>query len=382
MEAYMYNDIVMIIWAGGIVVAAIIMMNLSFFSFMDKMDKRPLNHLDGLRAILAIMVVFHHFFFNYFYSKTGVWVINGNYFFSFIGKFAVGIFFILSGYLFSNISINRISWWFSFYKKRFLRIVPVTILSSLGCILISYIYGTQSNEHLLNIMPWFDGGIFNERNPLFGMSNSNIINAGVTWSLAWEWRLYFTLPLISLLIPLNKRAIIGISSAILAFIFFIYTKIAHPELNSGGYLAIFFFSVGFFCKHFHVQLLNRLKSNIAIQSIVIILLFIIPFTGKLSTAISPLFAALLFIMTCHGATFFGVLNIKGLKRLGVTSYSLYLIHGIFWYIGFKTILSGENIMLLSPFVFIAIILTSIFISYTIEYPIYNLSKRAKSRKTN
>ncbi|HHK6149427.1 TPA: acyltransferase, partial [Edwardsiella piscicida] len=108
-----------------------------------------------------------------------------------------------------------------------------------------------------------------------------------------------------------------------------------------------------------MQLLNRLKSNIAIQSIVIILLFIIPFTGKLSTAISPLFAALLFIMTCHGATFFGVLNIKGLKRLGVTSYSLYLIHGIFWYIGFKTILSGENIMLLSPFVFIAIILTSI-----------------------
>ncbi|BET87043.1 Acyl-transf-3 domain-containing protein [Edwardsiella anguillarum] len=377
----MYNEMIMILWAVGIVVATVIMMNLSFFSFMEKMDKRPLNHLDGLRAILAIMVVFHHFFFNYFYSKTGMWVINGNYFFSFIGKFAVGIFFILSGYLFSNISINRLSWWVSFYKKRFLRIVPVTILSSLCCVLISYIYGSQSKEHLLNIIPWFDGGIFNERNPLFGMSNSNIINAGVTWSLAWEWRLYFALPLIALLIPLNKRAVTGIIVSILSFIFYIYTKIAHPELNSGVYLAIFFFSVGFFCKHFHMKLLDRLTSNTIIQSAVIILLFIIPFTGKISTAISPLFAALLFIMICNGATFFGILNIKGLKRLGVTSYSLYLIHGIFWYIGFKTILSETNIIYLSPLVFFLIILSSILISYTIEYPIYNLSKKNKIKKT-
>ncbi|WGE27944.1 acyltransferase [Edwardsiella tarda] len=377
----MYNELIMILWASFVTLIITILMSSPLFSFIDRIDKRPLNHLDSLRALLAILVVFHHFFFNYFYSKTGEWVIDGYYFFTFIGKFAVGIFFILSGYLFSTITINKLSWWVSFYKKRILRIVPMTIISSLACIAISYLYGTQANESIYNIVKWFDGGLFNERPSLFGLNNGNIINAGVTWSLTWEWRLYLAIPLISLVIPLNKRAIIGIAIAILASMLFVHTKIKHPEQGTIIYLAIFFFSVGFFCMHLNSETIKKLQSSKIVQGTMVLALFTMPFMGEISTYIYPIFASILFLMICNGSTIFGLLKSKGLKRLGVISYSIYLLHGIFWYIGFKTIISDKNMMILSTLVFILMIFSCVLISFVIEYPIYKLSKFSlKSKK--
>lgn len=378
----MYNELIMILWASFVTLIITILMSSPLFAFIDRIDKRPLNHLDSLRALLAILVVFHHFFFNYFYSNTGEWVIDGYYFFAFIGKFAVGIFFILSGYLFSTITINKLSWWVSFYKKRILRIVPITIISSLACIAISYVYGTQTSESIYNIAKWFDGGLINERPPLFGMNNSNIINAGVTWSLTWELRLYLAIPIISLAIPLNKRAMIGMTIAILTLILFVYSKIKHPEQDTAIYLAIFFFSVGFFYKHFNSETIKKLQSSKIIQGVMVLALFTIPFMGKVSTAINPIFASILFLMICNGSTIFGLLKSKGLKRLGVISYSIYLLHGIFWFIGFKTIISDKSMIVSSTFVFILMIFSCVFVSSVIEYPIYKLSKFSlKSKKT-
>ena len=44
---------------------------------------------------------------------------------------------------------------------------------------------------LANLYFWFDAGILGEKPPLFDLPDSYLINAGVTWTLFWEWAFYF-----------------------------------------------------------------------------------------------------------------------------------------------------------------------------------------------
>lgn len=73
----------------------------------------------------------------------------------------------------------------------------MAILSSAICIAIA-IYlddGTfDLSKQIWNIVYWFDAGIYNLRMNVSSVPNASLINAGVTWTLFWEWAFYFSLP--------------------------------------------------------------------------------------------------------------------------------------------------------------------------------------------
>lgn len=372
----------MIFWFLLLLTLSILIIGSKIFRVIDELDNREKNSLDGLRCILALMVVFHHFFFNYNYHYNGSWNIYGYRYFELIGPFSVGLFFTLSGYLFSGIDKKNMSWWLFFYKKRLLRIVPVSVLSSIICIIAAYIYGPNKSIELSSIIPWFDGGITNIRPPIFGIKEPELINSGVTWTLTWEWRLYFILPFISLIIPTKKRLIISLLVASISYFTLAYLKVFNLHGNTEALRSVFFFSSGFACRFINSKSVSEISKNNALQVVVIFLFLASCYIKKISAPALPIVSSLIFLMICNGASFFGLLKSTGAIRIGTLSYSIYLLHGIFWYIGFKEFISTSYLITSSTLIFILMLAFSFFVSKYIEYPIYEASKKKKHQHSN
>lgn len=374
----MSNQFVMIIWAILISVFVCWSMSSRHFIFIDHIDKREKNNLDSLRGLLSLMVVFHHLIYNYYFNISGDWAFSGYEVFKSMGALAVGLFFILSGFLFSRVSINKLGLWAVFYKKRIFRIMPVVLISSSICVALAFCMSTSKQFYYIDILSWFDGGLVNYRPDLFGVSKTGIINSGVSWTLFWEWRLYFSLPVIGILIPLKMRLKASVFISIISYLMYVYLKAkwngSEGMISPTLFSSVFFFSFGFFVSYLDKELVGDILRKNIFGVIIFICFFFIPFTGKLSGAILPLYSAFIFLCVCCGNDLLGVLKNNGLKRMGVVSYTIYLMHGIFWYAGFRFgLTSGGEISL--SLIFIVMLLSSIFISKCIEYPVYNLTKK-------
>ncbi|MBS0911016.1 acyltransferase [Tatumella sp. JGM118] len=351
-------------------------------SFIDKVDARELNNIDSLRGSLALMVVLHHYMFNYFLWKDGYWDINGYNLFRFLGPLAVYVFFIISGYLFSSIEKKSFPKWIEFYKKRIFRIIPVCLISSIICIFISYVLGNKKDLSVLNISYWLDGGLLNKRPELFGFSDSNLINAGVTWTLHWEWLLYISLPFISLILKKERRLIASVAVSTLCIIAYcVIKKYVHDTDLSNTFKYIFCFSCGYTCRFMKSERLVRyLTSKITIL-ITILISIIIIISGNTYGIPTAMVAFIIFYNVINGRSIFGLLKVQGLRRIGVVSYSIYLMHGICWFIGFHLITKDSNIITMSSLTFLTIIILSIITSLLIEYPSYNWTKNTSKNKT-
>lgn len=346
--------------------------------FIDKVDSRELNNIDSLRGMLALMVVFHHYMFNYFLWRNGNWDVNGYNIFRFIGPLAVYVFFIISGYLFSSIEKQSITKWIIFYKKRIFRIVPVCLASSIICIFTSYALGNKETFNTLNIAYWLDGGLLNKRPELFEFPNSNLINAGVTWTLHWEWLLYVSLPFISLTLKKERRLIASVALAGLCVIAYCtIKKYMHDTDLSNIFKYIFCFSCGYICRFIKSKKLALYLTSKPTISLTILLSIAIIISGSTYGIPTAMVAFVFFYNILNGKSIFGLLEVKGLRRIGVVSYSIYLMHGICWFIGFHLIKNNSDIIKMSTLTFLVIIILSIIISLCIEYPFYNWTKTSK-----
>lgn len=349
-------------------------------SFIDRLDNRQNNKFDALRCYLSIFVVFHHYVFNYFYYTEHIWTISGYYFFNFLGPFSVSMFFILSGYLFSSIGLKKTKWWILFFIKRIFRIAPMAIMSSLICISLIYEKDWLNHNTMYLILQWLDAGLFNIRPNLFGVENSNIINAGVTWTLMWEWRLYLALPLISIFIPIKWRLQASLTTTVLSFSLYLLWKVKLPEYDGFIFRAIFLFSVGFLCKYLSIDIIKNISMKKSIHLIVVIMFFSTIFAEKNGAIMALILPPVLFLLICNGFTIFGLLNNTGACRIGKISYSLYLLHGIVWYVGFNKFIITSHLILYSTIAFLLILIISSILSIAIEHPTYNWVKTRIDKK--
>ena len=154
-------------------------------------DKRPrMIQLDGLRAVAALCVVVEH-----------TLPINGERWAVSPGKAGVYLFFVLSGFLITNILLDRrgaplLATLRSFYTRRFLRIFPLyyTVL------LLAVVAGLPD---MRAYWPWYAGFLSN-------FYISHILrylphSLGHYWSLAVEEQFYLIWPALVLLTP--RRAL-------------------------------------------------------------------------------------------------------------------------------------------------------------------------------
>lgn len=329
-----------ILWMLGLILLIGLLFGSRLFSFMDENSQvNRVKHLDGLRFFLAFIVALFHYLLCYFYFHGQVWsgyinrpnypiVVN-------MGGLGVAIFFMISGYLFA---CTQPSSWIMFYQKRFFRIAPVFYLSSICCIIFAFFIqkGNINTDQLFNTFYyWFDVGITGNKPPLFGLKNSNLINAGVTWTLFWEWGFYFSLPVICIL--RNKIGLLTLSLTILIICTYF---ISRYNQNYAVYIA--YFAIGALARKLPEKI--QIPKYICDIGIILTVVFMLVVADRIYNIVYLPVMALLFIFITMGGDIFGLLKLKGFVRLGDASYSIYLLHGLSWY-GMNKYIAVQNLVL-------------------------------------
>lgn len=328
-------------------------------------------HIDGIRAIATISVIFFHVEFLSFFSG---------------GYVGVDIFFVISGYLITRLIVKEIqleTFSFSnFYIRRLRRIFPAlffTILISFAVGII--LFSPQHLEHLAgsvinsimsvsNIYFWQESGYFD--------TSADFKPLLHTWSLSIEEQFYLLWPalLVILFTKLPYRIaflaiiLVGIASLILCFFFQDPTSI-EDSLQQENYSTIFYllpFRIFEFVIGATLILITNYKINgifsREVFSVIGLLMILYPISFYTKELLYPSYNALLPCIgtavliqsgenSIVGKTFNNPLFIK----IGLISYSLYLSH---WpiYVFYQYITLGD----LGKFDKLIIILMSITVS--------------------
>ena len=345
-------------------------------------SKTYLPHIDGLRGVSVLIVLFFH---------LDIQLVSGG----FIG---VDIFFVISGYLITSIILEKIETnnfkLGSFYMKRVKRLLPVMLFTLLVTVLVGlYILPRYKSEQLSisaisalfsfsNIFFWRESGYFD--------SSSEFKPLLHTWSLAVEEQFYLFWPSFLFLLSKLKNEKIILYTIILIATVSLFTSqfllVSHPS-------AVFFltpfriieFSIGALLfwltkRPLINHYLNELLSIVSMFGILTIsILFHNNTTFPGINSLLPCFFAAILIYSGNRSKTLFFLKSTPLVFLGKISYSLYLCHWpiIVYYkiVKSPTLTPPEQIYL-----FVISIACAILMYYTIEKPLRGQNTHLNTNK--
>ena len=316
---------------------------------MISKDYKP--YIDGLRALAVLPVIFFHADFEFF---------NGG----FVG---VDIFFVISGYLITNIIIQDL------YKKKFClkkfylrrarRILPALYFVTFISLLISTLIMTREQLNFFSIQAisvvLFISNFFFWKNTGYFDPNSEIQPLLHTWSLGVEEQFYIFFPIFLIIVWsfLKKKLvflliIISLFSLLLSqiggnfkiqnissefpflnlpFDFFWQAGSANFYLPFGRIWELLFGSlISIFLSR--TKILDKKNNNyFSLLGIFLIIVSIITFSENVQypsifTILPVLGSALLIIYSTQSTLSYKILSYKPLVFLGLISFSLYLWH--------------------------------------------------------
>ena len=195
--------------------------------------------LDGIRGIAVLMVMAFHILTHaeHFFDSPLARFFNWS---SQMGWAGVDLFFVLSGFLITNILLEKKgqkNYFRNFYMRRVLRIFPVYYL----CLTVIFIGGfydsTVTGESTSSIMLWFYSYL---QNWLFASGSGPALYFVHFWSLAIEEQFYLFWPLIvyfadkKLLTKIGSIAILG---ALFLRIYFVFVLDRPDIVNTFPYYA-------------------------------------------------------------------------------------------------------------------------------------------------
>ena len=332
-------------------------------------------HIDGLRALAVLSVLFYH---------AGFKVFSGG----FVG---VDVFFVISGFLITDSIYREIktgSFSFTnFYVRRARRLLPALYFTLLFSFVAAYLmfspehferFGGAFHHAVLSISNfyfWGESGYFDTSN--------NIKPLLHTWSLSVEEQFYFIWPalLVFLLTRFHK---------IITPIFIIFISVASIWFSQKWLLkdpAAVFYLVPFRAFEFGVgailvwlikyQLRNKIYHELLLLLGLVLILY--PILNYSDETIFPGLNALLpalgsaLIIYSGSARYLGViLNNSIAVRVGLISYSIYLIH--------YPIIIFYKYYIYSEFSYIDAGIVSLG-SITIAYAMYNYVEKAFRYRT-
>jgi peptidoglycan/LPS O-acetylase OafA/YrhL len=292
--------------------------------------------VDGLRGFLALSVFIHHATVWHQYLHSGNWDFPKSNLYTQFGMTGVSLFFMITSFLFITKLLDAkggVINWKIFFVSRLFRILPMYLVSLFFIVfIIMYIGNWRLNvsysKFVMSILDYSFCAI--RQTPLINnFENTKVVNAGVVWSLKYEWLFYFSLPLISLLILKVKPKLVYIIAGMLFLVFFY----KHNEIIKYHLFAFLGGAVAALLRKFVPRLKNL--NDWYVTPLILICLFLI---GQFSTAFNGFCVALIsiiFIFVALGSSLNGLLKNETLKFLGEICYSTYILHGIilFWVFG-------------------------------------------------
>ena len=319
-----------IISALLLVLAALILRLSPFYrSICIELPKSQFEPIDGLRGYLALAVFYHHAVISQHYFQTWTWEANDSTFYPIAASIGVSTFFMITGFLFWNKVIKtegKINIQ-SFYTSRIKRLAPAYFASISLVILIAFAYHNfqlweQPGLLAKNILPWFAFGLLELHN-INQYPRTSIINAQVIWTLAYEWKFYLALPLISI-------AWRGYAFFIMLTLMYVYGMLI-KDVSMIRYFA-YGIAAAYFLSKFDMKNLFSGKTASMIAMLLLISAFFIPPSYR------QFLYFLFFVIVAGGNSLFGLFSNAPAKLLGTISYSVYLFHGIVLFI----IMHGMN----------------------------------------
>lgn len=344
-------------------------------------------HIDGLRAISAISIILYHADFFIFDHN----ILSG-------GFFGVDIFFVISGFLITNLILNELhkSNKFSinlFYERRARRILPalffILIVSSIFFFIVlpyeTYVKFFKSSISsvlfLSNFYFWITGQKY------FEETNQNDNPLLHLWSISVEGQFYLIFPLFFIvLFKFYKKYLFVILSIFFLLSLFLtnYYFINYTYLNFFSSLSrIFEFLAGSLVSFFYLKYRTKicigkpvLSSTFLWIGMSLILCSIFFFNkNEIShpsfITLFPIIGTMLVIsFSTDGKLITKILSSNLLVFFGTISYSLYLWHYPVFFL-LQRVEIFENTILTKLLAIILTIILSIFSYYFIEKPFRN-----------
>lgn len=332
-----------------------------------------MSHVDGLRAVSVLGVIFFHFGFP---LKGG-----------FVG---VDIFFVISGYLITSIifeqhKLGNFSFK-SFYMRRIRRLMPAFLVTVSLTLMASFLLFNAENIRATSISALY--ALFSISNVYFFFEAGYWATASETkpllhtWSLSVEEQFYIVWPLILIiLLSIYKNSsrvfFIILVTAILSLS--LTTYFTNINKDAAFYISpfrVFEFLIGamisFIPKiHNFIASSQRLQHPLSLIGVSLILYSFVTFSGDNAfpgwLAIVPCIGGALLILTPTGIASALLLRNPVMVWIGKISYSLYLVH---WPLiaFYKFEYNREPTLVSQFFLILSCILLSVILFYVVEMP--------------
>jgi len=294
--------------------------------------------VDGLRGFLALSVFFHHGAIYHQYIMDGSWNAPPSRVFAMLGQFGVALFFMITGFLFWARMIESKSRpdWVKLYIGRVFRIGPmylfVVCIAMIGAIVklglyLNFEWAQLAREALAAL---FLGLI-----PVLPRGAVWFLLAGVTYTLAFEWLFYLSLPISGLACRRPGGHLLFPLGALIAVMGALFIK---PDLPA-PIATLAFFLIGMVCaclKQLDVKV--KAPAWLLSSAICVIVAFVFADLDTISAALPAALLGLVFFLITSGSTIFGLLTWRAARRLGDISYGIYLMQGLILAIIFRAAL--------------------------------------------
>jgi len=289
--------------------------------------------LDGIRAVAVILTFNVHFFGSYlaifrganpnsvpladfqgFFDKTLYWLYHSHH--------GVSIFFILSGFLISKISQSADYGYLTFIRNRFVRVYPAFLLALMVCLAGGLLSGRFPDVHILIGNLFFLNAI-----PSLGIPG--IVFNNVTWSLFYEMVFYLLFPVV---LTIGRTAgLPALASTIVGGLIFAYGPLLFG-LDFRSFIFLFV-GAGVGClSRRQIESVADACPDAAIVAIYLLTTSLFTLSYINSWQFTWLFSGLSIIILCKAVTGQGILartlSWRPLARLGMISYSFYLLHSV------------------------------------------------------
>ncbi len=308
---------------------------------------RTWSGLDGLRGLAAFSVFLHHSAIWYDYTHSGIWTGPPSHFYNNLGQGGVAVFFMLTGLLFwDKLRADPHQDWLRLFVSRFLRIAPLYALSMVVVLVLAWRVAAVPGFHPGGDALWHVA-TFAPTPDLFGVPETFMFNAGVAWTLHYEWMFYFALPLLALALELLRGGRVGIGALAGAALGYALAR----WLTGYGYdlHLLLYFVYGAIGREVACLAVARpLRTLLAAWpgSVLVVAALVLGVHRDHSayTVVPSLFYALAFIPLAAGNTLFGVLKTPALRKLGEISYSVYLLQGFVLYATFESATLADSLL--------------------------------------
>ena len=286
--------------------------------------------IDGLRGFLAFGVFVHHACIWFTFLKTGAWVVPESRLYTHLGQSTVSLFFMITGFLFFGKVLQSRETpvdWLRLYVSRCLRILPLYLMVMLaGAVVIAIIRYSGWAQPMQ--APWHEKSL------------TGLYTAGVTWTLSYEWKFYYALPLLGLFFGHIPFRWLLLSAGMLMLSGANKTLDIHALTFLGGGIAV--------ALSRSARWQRFARSGWGSVAALLVLAGVVTAFDS-AYALWPLAClTLVFSLIANGAGFWGFLTTVLARTFGEITYSIYLLHGPLLFVFFKFGIGLHNAAQLPP----------------------------------